>query len=266
MSVLQFEPGTHTTAPIDELKPHPFNDEIYTTQKLDDLVERIKSEGFKETGRLTIKPDGTILSGHRRWEAAKEIGLDTLPVEVVACDSEAEEKRRILIANEYREKTPGEKIREAEAWEELERKKAKDRQGERTDIEENLPESETGQSRDKAAEKVGVSGRTYDKGKEVKEKAEEGDETAQEEWGKLESGEQSIHGAYTNVKSEQTNGEETSKAREVAGGIKDRWQTAETADVEIQYRQGEEAGCVEIHVDGEDYDVPQELFNALFET
>jgi len=114
----------------------------------------------------------------------------------------------------------------------LEREKAKERQQEATGHEEKFPDADTGQSRDKAAEKVGVSGRTYDKGKEVKEKAEEGDETAQEEWEKLESGEQSIHGAYTNVNSEQTNGEGATQTRELEQGIEARWRTTTTQDCE----------------------------------
>jgi len=43
---------------------------------------------------------------------------------------------------------------------------------------ENLPQTETGKARDKAAEKVNadVSGRTLEKGKTVKDKAESDDE------------------------------------------------------------------------------------------
>jgi ParB family chromosome partitioning protein len=194
---------THETRHVDDLQAHEFNREIYNTNATD-LIDRIEEQGYEDTfGRITIKPDGTILSGHRRWKAAQAAGIEELPVEVVEPDGEFEERRLILLANEYRDKTPAEKIREGEAWEEIESEKAKERMsrgGGDESGKENLPDPESGQSRDKAAEKVGVSGRTYEKGKKVKEKADEGDEKAQEEWEKLESGEQSIHGAHKEVK------------------------------------------------------------------
>lgn len=194
----------HEQRHVDDLQAHEFNREIYNTDATD-LIDRIESEGYEETfGRITIKPDGTILSGHRRWKAAQAAGIDEIPVEVVDPDGEVEEKRLILLANEYRDKTPAEKIREGEAWEEIEHKKAKERQGERTDLKEHSGNStgklDKGEKREKVGEKIGVSGSTYERGKQVKKKAEEGDETAQEEWEKLDKGEQSIHGAHRNIK------------------------------------------------------------------
>ena len=195
---------THETRHVDDLQAHEFNREIYNTNATD-LIDRIEEQGYEDTfGRITIKADGTILSGHRRWKAAQAAGIEELPVEVVEPDGEFEEKRLILLANEYRDKTPAEKIREGEAWEEIEHKKAKERQGERTDLKEHSGNStgklDKGEKREKVGEKIGVSGSTYERGKEVKQKAEEGDEKAQEEWEKLESGKQSIHGAHKEVK------------------------------------------------------------------
>lgn len=48
-------------------------------------------------------------------------------------------------------------------WQEYEKLAAKERQGTRTDIKETFPECSTGQSRDKAGERVGVSGRSISK-------------------------------------------------------------------------------------------------------
>lgn len=45
----------------------------------------------------------------------------------------------------------------ADEWREDEGRKAKERQGSRTDIVETLPPSDTGKARDKIGEKVGVS-------------------------------------------------------------------------------------------------------------
>ena len=188
----------YETRHVDDLQAHQFNREVYNTDATD-LIDRIESQGYEDTfGRVKIKPDGTILSGHRRWKAAQATGIDEIPVEVVEVDGGLEERRLILLANEYRDKTPAEKIREGEAWEKIESEKATEREQSGGTVE--LPEGEKGETREKVGEKIGVSGSTYERGKKVKQKAEEGDETAQKEWEKLESGEQSIHGAHTNVK------------------------------------------------------------------
>jgi ParB family chromosome partitioning protein len=49
----------------------------------------------------------------------------------------------------------------------LERPKAKERQGTRTDLVENCHEVDAGKTRDKVAAAVGMSGRTYEKAKAV---------------------------------------------------------------------------------------------------
>ena len=195
----------YETRHVDDLQAHQFNREVYNTDATD-LIDRIESQGYEDTfGRVKIKPDGTILSGHRRWKAAQATGIDEIPVEVVDVDGELDERRLILLANEYRDKTPAEKIREGEAWEELEKEKAKERRQATQNNDsgpdpQNFAEQDNGEAKEKAAEKVGASKETLRKGQKIKEKAEEGDQTAQKEWEKLESGEQSIHGAHTNVK------------------------------------------------------------------
>ena len=204
----------YETRHVDDLQAHQFNREVYNTDATD-LIDRIESQGYEDTfGRVKIKPDGTILSGHRRWKAAQATGIDEIPVEVVDVDGELDERRLILLANEYRDKTPAEKIREGEAWEELEKEKAKERKGERTDLTQNFAEGESGEAKEKAAEKVGASKETLRKGQKIKEKAEEGDQTAQKEWEKLESGEQSIHGAHTNVKKSENKTEKEPEKKE----------------------------------------------------
>src|SRR4028119_1903927 len=51
---------------LDQLKPHPRNEEIYgCTESIADLVELIQLKGYVQP--LTVKTDGTIVSGHRRW-------------------------------------------------------------------------------------------------------------------------------------------------------------------------------------------------------
>ena len=64
---------------LDQLKPHPRNEEIYgCTESIADLVELIQLKGYVQP--LTVKTDGTIVSGHRRWRALSALGWKFVPV------------------------------------------------------------------------------------------------------------------------------------------------------------------------------------------
>lgn len=97
--------------PIYELKENPLSRAIYGDETdVDDLAKSLK-----ETGQLTpllIKPDGTILSGHRRYRAARKAGLITLNVEVRTPRDKAEEELIIISANKQRKKTPEQEMKE----------------------------------------------------------------------------------------------------------------------------------------------------------
>lgn len=93
---------------------------------------------------------------------------------------------------------------------EIEKKKAKERKEanlKQNDRPGNVSDSGEGEARDKAADKVNadVSGRTLEKGKKVKDKAESDDEPdrvqeeAKKEWEKLKNGNTSFHRANKNV-------------------------------------------------------------------
>ena len=189
--------------PVDNLQPHPFNQEVYSDRTNEQLKQRIAEHGFKDEHRIVVTPNGTILSGHRRWRAVKSLGWETVPVEVVDIDPESNRaKQRILLANQHREKTAAEKLREAEAWEQLESERAQERM---ENPRQDFAEGETGRADEKAAEKVGMSREKYRQGKRVKEQADNGDPDAQEQWDSVESGEQSMTGAYRELNASDGN-------------------------------------------------------------
>ena len=99
--------------PLYGLKENPLSRAIYGDEAdVDDLAKSLK-----ETGQLTpllIKPDGTILSGHRRYRAARKAGLITLNVEVRTPRDKAEEELIIISANKQREKTASQRLKEIE--------------------------------------------------------------------------------------------------------------------------------------------------------
>jgi ParB/RepB/Spo0J family partition protein len=86
---------------ISIIKMHPRNQEYFDDIE-GEAYERFKNS-IKNDGILTpllVAPDMTLISGHQRLKAAKELGIDTVPV-IVEEDlkSESEIFRKLLAAN-----------------------------------------------------------------------------------------------------------------------------------------------------------------------
>ena len=177
--VLEFDYNTLDKIRIEkqlttQLKPHPRNEVIYGEEDVSELVEHIRESHWVKP--LVCTSTGTIISGHRRWKAAIELRLKSVPVEVREFSDELAELEALLLENANRLKTTEQKVREAEAWKEVETHKAKTRQivlaGTRPnchpDLQENFPEGHKGQARDAIANRVGLgSGRNYEKAAKV---------------------------------------------------------------------------------------------------
>src|SRR5690606_18989631 len=175
----------------------------------EDFVESVRRHGIMEP--LAIKEDGTIISGHRRWQAALALGMETVPVRVVRYADDLDEREAIIEFNRQREKTFSQKMAEAEELEAVERERARRRKAEAGKA--NLPtvsagnisltHEEKGQTRDKVAAAVGLgSGRTYETAKKVWEAAKKGDETAKKLVGELDAGKKTVHTAYKELMNE----------------------------------------------------------------
>ena len=84
------------------LKPHPRNEEFFSNAEGEDY-QRLK-ESIQELGVLTplrVSSDMTIVSGHQRWHAAKELGLESVPVEIDEGLRDEDEKLIQLIAANF---------------------------------------------------------------------------------------------------------------------------------------------------------------------
>lgn len=168
---------TYDQAFTSTLKPHQWNSSIYgDTEDVSDLVALICESGWIKP--LVVTPTGTIISGHRRWKAALELGLESVPVVVREFPNETAELEALLLENAARTKTTEQKVREANAWKNVEATKAKLRiiatQNNHTGkaAMENFPQLVTakGTTRDAIASRVGLgSGRTYSKAAKVVE-------------------------------------------------------------------------------------------------
>ncbi len=222
-----------------DLKPHPMNRKLYGEEVLPpEFVASIRENGILVP--LAVKDDGTIISGHRRWQAALALKMEYVPVQVVRYADDLDEREAIIEFNRQREKTFSQKMAEAEELEAVERERAERRRlsnlkrGEEKPEVEMLPPREYGKTRDKVAAAVGLgSGRTYDKAAKVWEAAKKGDETAKKLVEELDSGKTTVHAAYKAVVKENER-QERKQAAEVA----ERHMAAPAARPHVAYNSG----------------------------
>lgn len=153
--------------PVEKLVPHPWNQEIYNEDpKVDEaLVDSLERHGQLEP--IVVTANFTILSGHRRWRACRARGMTM--VTIVVRHVEPENEVEVLLSyNAQRLKQYFERLREYGAYLCIERERAAARQRQGKSLPENFPEGEeTGEARDLAAKRIGLSGRMADIGYKV---------------------------------------------------------------------------------------------------
>ena len=82
--------------PIDELRPFPGNPRQHSAAQLASLGRNMRRFGI--TQPLLIDESGTILAGHGRLEAAKQVGFQEVPTLTIP-DLSATEKRTLVISD-----------------------------------------------------------------------------------------------------------------------------------------------------------------------
>lgn len=150
-----------------ELRQSELNAKIYNPpagEEYEQLKASIAAQGILEP--IVTGPDGTIVSGHRRWKAACDLELPTVPVITRTFADEHEFAIVLVEHNRQRKKTFTEMMNEAAVLHEAESERAKQRQqmGRALalgDPQVNLPEGEKGSARKKVADRIGVGERTY---------------------------------------------------------------------------------------------------------
>jgi ParB-like chromosome segregation protein Spo0J len=176
---------------ITRLKPHPRNVLIYGQEDVSDLVAQIKERG-RIVIPLIINKNNTILSGHRRWGAAKELGIATVPCEMREFDSDEDELEFLLHSNVSRKKTREQTAREGIVLEEVLSAQAKKRRmanlsqnnsewdesshSDKDDANDDSPavDDAIGRTRDEVAKALRIgSGKQFDRMKAVINKVDE---------------------------------------------------------------------------------------------
>lgn len=192
---------------ISDLKPHPRQLEIYGVETVDaELVKSIKANGILEP--LIVTEDGIILSGFRRFCAAKKAGLKECPTQLRAELSDVEQLNLLIESNRQRVKTNRQKAREAIILQEIERERARIRQvaTQNNDsgraVSANLREQGSGRTSEYIGKHLGMGARTVEKLIEVEKeiKALEGS-GKKDEAKKLEKKlTKSVNAAHSQVK------------------------------------------------------------------
>lgn len=98
------------TVPVDSLKPHPLNDQIYKDEADDAFVDRVERLGIIQP--LLVTEEGLIISGHRRLDAALKLGLEQVPVLVVEPRSRLDIEEMLIEANRHRRQSNEQLVRE----------------------------------------------------------------------------------------------------------------------------------------------------------
>lgn len=86
---------THKLKPLDWFRSHPDNPRSHPPQQIEHLTESLRRFGAYRN--VVALADGTLLAGHGVVQAAKEAGLEKLPVHIFA--GSAKDARRLLLAD-----------------------------------------------------------------------------------------------------------------------------------------------------------------------
>ena len=81
---------------VSDIRPYEKNNKKHPQEQIEDVATSIKQFGFKQP--LVLDKDNVIIIGHCRFEAAKLLGLETVPC-VIASDLDEEKVRKLRIAD-----------------------------------------------------------------------------------------------------------------------------------------------------------------------
>lgn len=88
--------------PVDKLKPYPRNNKTHPEPQIDLLMKAIKAQGWRAP--ITVSNQtGYIVRGHARLEAAKRLGLKSVPVDYQNYASTAAERADRIADNKLAE-------------------------------------------------------------------------------------------------------------------------------------------------------------------
>ena len=87
---------THMIVPIDQIRPHPRNARTHSKKQIRQIAASIRAVGF--AAPFLIDENKILIAGHGRLEAAKSLGMSSIPAIVISGLSDAK-KRALLLAD-----------------------------------------------------------------------------------------------------------------------------------------------------------------------
>jgi ParB/RepB/Spo0J family partition protein len=81
---------------IDQVKPHPRNARTHSKKQIRQIAASIRALGF--AAPVLIDEHNVLIAGHGRLEAAKSLGMSSIPAIVISGLSDAK-KRALLLAD-----------------------------------------------------------------------------------------------------------------------------------------------------------------------
>lgn len=87
--------------PLKDLMPSATNAKLHTEGQISQIAASLRE--FQFNNPVLIRPDNTIIAGHGRVLAARKLGLETVPVIVLAHLSEAQARAYVIADNRLAE-------------------------------------------------------------------------------------------------------------------------------------------------------------------
>lgn len=215
--------------PLEDLHPHPLNRDLYgppeTEPDAEALLASIRSQGLLHP--LVVAPFGSsrddseldgsssvgpwqILSGHRRWQAARQLGWERVPCLIRRPPDEESRQRFILESNRHRHKTFTQLMREADALERLlttqaRRRRLNNLQTASTKAAESPDrrnsDDRTGRTDQIVGRLIGLGGKDrYRQARAIWSAAQTGDPRAVAAVAQLDQGSKTIHAAHKDLR------------------------------------------------------------------
>jgi len=191
---------------VSELRTNPLSTAIYGEHEdISDLVESIMQHGL--LAPLVVKPDGTILSGHRRFAAISRLGWQEVECSVYEPKDTAEEEIYVIEANRTRQKTARQLRLEGARLKKLLSESALQKR--MANLNNNAAEagdkpagdgSFTGRTQAEVAKQLGISQALWNRINYINNHVEIGNQAAIEAAGLLDAGKISINKAYRMVR------------------------------------------------------------------
>lgn len=82
---------------LSKLTPYAANARLHSQRQVGQIADSIREFGF--VNPVLVAPDGTIIAGHGRVEAAAEVGLESIPVIVLGHLTEAQTRALRVVDN-----------------------------------------------------------------------------------------------------------------------------------------------------------------------